>query len=394
MEAAQERKILAVLVAVQFINIVDFMMVMPLGPDFARALSIPVSELGIVGGAYTFSACIAGLVGSLFLDKFDRRSALAVSMVGLLIGTALGAFAQGYVSLVAARLVAGAFGGPASALVMAIVSDVIPPARRGKAVGILMGAFAAASVLGVPFGLKVAEWGSWRTPFYVLAGFGGLVAFSAYRLLPKLDAHLGRTATRAPHLLRAEVWLSLTLTFFVNFATFLMVPNFATFLQHNLGYPRDKLGLLYMVGGAVSLVTTRLAGVTVDRVGSAKVGIAGVLSVCFVMYAVFIHEPSLIPPFGFFAAFMFSMGMRNVAAQSIATKVPTPEERARFGSFTSAVQHGACAAGAFLSTKILAETATHRLVHMDRAAWVSIGSSVLIPMLLLMLEKRMKQRAF
>src|SRR5690348_12815474 len=66
---ACERKIIGLLAAVSFVNILDFMMVMPLGPDFAQALGIPASKLGIIGGSYTVAAAVAGLAGALFLDR-------------------------------------------------------------------------------------------------------------------------------------------------------------------------------------------------------------------------------------------------------------------------------------------------------------------------------------
>src|SRR5437773_10195696 len=111
-----ERRIIFLLAAVSFVNILDFKMVMPMGPDFARALAIPPSKLGIIGGSYTAAAAVAGLVGALFLDRFDRRSALAVAMLGLVTGTAAGGLARGFGSLVAARVLAGMFGGPASSV--------------------------------------------------------------------------------------------------------------------------------------------------------------------------------------------------------------------------------------------------------------------------------------
>ena len=69
--------------AVQFVNVLDFMMVMPLGPDFAKDLGIPLSHLGYIGGAYTASASVAGVAGAFFLDRFDRRQALVVALLGL-----------------------------------------------------------------------------------------------------------------------------------------------------------------------------------------------------------------------------------------------------------------------------------------------------------------------
>src|SRR5690554_3091237 len=86
--AASERLIVFLVGAVQFVNILDFVMVMPLGPDFARALGVPVADLGYVGGAYTAAAAVSGLIGSFFLDRLDRRPALVAAMLGLVAGTA------------------------------------------------------------------------------------------------------------------------------------------------------------------------------------------------------------------------------------------------------------------------------------------------------------------
>ncbi len=118
MPASGKRELAVVLLvaAVQFVNILDFVMVMPMGPDFASALHIPASRLGLIGGSYTAAASVAGLVSSLFLDRFDRRPALGISMLGLVIGTALGGFATDLTTLMIARMVAGAFGGPATSL--------------------------------------------------------------------------------------------------------------------------------------------------------------------------------------------------------------------------------------------------------------------------------------
>ena len=52
------------------------------------------------------------------------------------------------------------------------------------------------------------------------------------------------------------------------------------------------------------------------------------------------------------------MSFRNVALQTVSSKVPTPVERARFMSLQSAVQHGSSSAGAMLSTLLLTEGVT------------------------------------
>src|SRR5881227_397968 len=90
-----ERAVVFLVAAVQFVNILDFVMVMPMGPDFAAALGIPSSWLGMIGGSYTAAAAVSGLLGSFFLDRFDRRPALGIAMLGLVAGTALGGAATG-----------------------------------------------------------------------------------------------------------------------------------------------------------------------------------------------------------------------------------------------------------------------------------------------------------
>ncbi len=61
-----ERLIILVISAAQFVNVLDFVIVMPLGPDFARDLGIGTSQLPLVGSAYTAAAAVAGLVGLVF----------------------------------------------------------------------------------------------------------------------------------------------------------------------------------------------------------------------------------------------------------------------------------------------------------------------------------------
>src|SRR5438445_281582 len=89
-----ERRVVFLVGAVQFINVLDFTMVMPLGPDFARALAIAPSELGKIVSGYGQAAAVTGFLGSFFLDRFDRRKVLAVAMFGLMLGTLAGGLAR------------------------------------------------------------------------------------------------------------------------------------------------------------------------------------------------------------------------------------------------------------------------------------------------------------
>ncbi|MFN7133340.1 MAG: MFS transporter, partial [Myxococcales bacterium] len=349
---ASERAILFLVGAVQFVNVLDFMMVMPLGPDFAVSLGIPSSHLGFIGGSYTAAAAVSGVAGALFLDKFDRRPALGIAMLGLVVGTVLGGFAYSLETLILARILAGLFGGPATSLSLSIIADVVPPERRGKAIGAVMGAFSVASVLGVPAGLELARQGGWRLPFFAVGGLGLVLTALVTVLLPSLRGHLderkrlGAGPRFSDLFSRPLILLSYVMTATAMMGGFILIPNISAYVQQNLAYPRERLGLLYLAGGIVSFFAMRVVGRLVDRFGSFRVGTAGSLLLAGVLYVGFVDYVAGLPVMAIFVLFMLAMSFRNVAYNALTTKVPEPSERARFMSIQSAVQHLASAAGA------------------------------------------------
>lgn len=393
MPRPSERAVILTVAAVQFVNIVDFMMVMPLGPDFATGLGIPMSFLGLVGGSYTLSAAAAGILGARFLDRYGRRQALVWSLIGLALGTLAAVLAQGLYSMMAARLLAGAFGGPATSLALSIIADVVPVERRGRAMGTVMGSFAAASVLGVPLGLELAEAAGWRAPFIAVAGMGFAAAWAAWRLLPVLRDHIGEThrRIRLRDMLRRPVvvnaWLMVWLAMM---AGFLLIPHLSAYLQFNLGYPRDGLGRLYLVGGALSFFAMKGGGWLTDRAGPVSTSVLATALLAVVLFTGFIHVPENLSVVAMFAAFMVAASLRNVTATTLVTQVPAAHERAGFMAVNSAVQHLAAASGAFVSSLLLQETEAGALVHVPWVAGLALALALTQPVLMNWLVRRLK----
>jgi predicted MFS family arabinose efflux permease len=398
-----ERRLVALIGAVQFVNILDFMMVMPLGPDFARALGIAESQVGWVGGAYLASASVAGVLLTPVLDRHDRRTALIVSLAGLFVGTLAGAFATDLPTLVAARVFAGVFGGPASAVALAMLTDAVPAERRGRAMGAVMGAFSASSVLGVPAGLEIARIGGWRAPFVVVAALGAVIAIAARLLLPSMTAHLARAGLR-PDGLRgrlAELFAlarlpgalaSAATVAALHGSAFAIVPNIAAFYQGNLGYPRERFGLLYLAGGAASFFTMRLAGGLTDRHGAARVAAGATVLIAFVLVGNLGLEWRAVPPMAWFVSMMVGMSTRNVAWQTLASRVPPPSGRAGLLSLLSSVQHAAAATGAFVSSALLSARPGGGLDGMPRIVAFALACGLAVLPVMSFIEQGVRRR--
>ena len=188
LDADRERRIVRVLAGIQFVHILDFVLMMPLGPKLMRLFALSAADFGLLVSVYMFTAAASGVAASAFMDRFDRRKVLCVLLAGFVLAVAATAAAQNYAMLVVAHALAGGFGGVLGMQVHAVVGDTIPDARRGSATGILMSTFALASVAGVPIGLVLAETGTWRAPFALLALASAALLAVALRVLPPVAA--------------------------------------------------------------------------------------------------------------------------------------------------------------------------------------------------------------
>ena len=316
-------------------------------------------------------------------------------MLGLVIGTVVGGFATDFTSLLAARVLAGIFGGPATSLSYSIVADVIPVERRGWAMGIVMSSFGIAQALGIPLGLELAERGSWRTPFFFVAALGAVTVAGAIALLPPLRIHL--ESERRPAALdgirllgRSSAVLSFLAMASLTFAAFLVIPNFSGFVQKNLGYPRPHLARLYLVAGGANFLLLMTVGRVVDRSGALVVVVVGSVVMAVALSCGMIVEPPAIVPVAILTGFVLGNSLRQVAVSTLTSRVPAPTERAGFMSLQNAALHFALAGGMFFSAYLLTSTKEGALMGMDRIALLCIALAPLVPLFVVGIERALR----
>jgi len=380
----REGWLLFILAAIQFTHIMDFVIMMPLGPQLMRVFEISPKEFGFIVSAYTFSAALSGFISTLFIDKFDRKSALLLLYIGFIIGTFCCAIAANYEMLLLARLVAGAFGGVIGALVFAIIGDAIPENRRGAATGKIMSAFSIASIAGVPIGLYLATRINWHAPFYLLTGLSILVLIAAYTLLPAMKGHLTNATKNKPLTVVGDIlrntnllW-ALTLMVMLTLAGFTVVPFISPYLVANVGFAEGELAYMYLFGGLATVVTSQIAGKLADKYGKQKV---------FTFTAIFSIIPILLitnltpaPHYLILlvtTTFFIGFGARFVPAVSLITSSVAPKLRGSFMSFNSSVQQLASGLSAFLSGLIIQKTSSGALLHFDTIGIIAAVATVL-----------------
>ena len=384
--------LLWVLAAIQFTNILDFVIIMPLGPQFMRVFSIGPQEFGMIVSSYTFSAGLSGLVGAFFIDRFDRRNALLTLYTGFTVGTGLCAFAPSYLFLIGARLLAGSFGGVLASLIFATVGDVVPYERRGSAMGLIMSSFSIATVAGVPLGLYIAARLGWHSTFLSLAGLSALVLLIGYRAIPSIKGHVLDSPHRSPRetiklmLFNANHLRAFAFMVVLMFAGFSVIPFISPYMVYNAGLKENELTYVYALGGLFTMFTSRYIGKLADRYGKQRLfTVVATLSTVPIVVITTISSAALPIILSWSTLFFILVSGRNVPALAMITESVHPANRGSFMSFMSSVQQWSAGLASFLSGLVIATAASGALLHYE---WVG-GFAVIGTLLCLFLVRRL-----
>ena len=373
-----ERLLLFTLAAVQFTHIMDFMIMMPLGPVYMRAFGISPTQFGFLVSSYSFSAGIAGFAAAFFIDRFDRKKALLVLYSGFILGTFSCALAPNYFTLLLARTVAGGFGGVAGSVILAIVGDVIPFERRGHAMGIIMTSFSLASILGLPIGLMFAGWFSWHAPFLLLAGTGSIILLTARKTLPQLLPHGHGTSHDTWEQMRSILThpnhhRAFALIAVLTASGSLIYPYLTPAMVANVGLPESEMWLIYLFGGAATFITARYIGRLADRHGKLKIfGITAALSAIPTLGVTYLPPVAVWVVLIVTTTYMIFSSGRMVPSMAMITASVESRYRGGFMSVNSAIQQiaaGVATAGAAL---LVGSDAAGHITGYPRLGWLSL----------------------
>ena len=341
----KNRLLLITLAGINFTHIMDFMIMMPLGPQFKRIFDIGPEMWSAVIASYTFAAAASGVLAIFFLDFFDRRKAILFLYAGFIVTTIGVGLAQSIEMLLVARSLTGLFGGILGALVLSIVGDVIPNKDRGKAVGIIMTGFSAAASLGVPIGLFLGTKFGWQVAFFMIAGFASILYLLAYRTVPSVTSHMVMNGSRLKNSWKGikavatdtNQLLALLFMILIVFGQFSIIPFISPYMVSNVGFEEIELTYIYLIGGGLTVFTSPLVGKIADRYGRLKTFLALMLLSLIPIIAITNMGPMPIAFVLIFTSmfFVFAAG-RMIPAGAMVIGTAHPNHRGTFMSVRSA----------------------------------------------------------
>lgn len=368
---------IALVAALQCVYILDFIMMLPLGPDLAQALGFPAARLGALTAAYTAGSLLAGVAALRLLDRFERKRVLLCALGAMILATLATGAADSVGALLTARFLTGLAGAPAIATGMAMVIDSTVPAQRGRAIARVMLGFSAAVLAGVPLALELARIGGWQAPFRMLALLGAVLWLCIAWQLPRGGRTSAPGATFGGLLRQPLVRRACLVQAMGQFSAFLLIPHVAAYFLLNLGFPRERLGLLYLAGGVFALLAVQLLGRVVDRSGAR--GAVAVASAAMGMGLLpFFAEPGAFA-IAAFVLFMAGNAGRNISIAAALSHVPGAHERAGFMALQSMVQDLSITAAALVGGALLTQGADGRLAGMPLLAACAAAVGCVLP---------------
>lgn len=381
----KEKLLIFVLAAIQFTHIMDFMIMMPLGPQLMRIFNINPTQFGLIVSAYTFTAGISGFLGAFLIDRFDRKKAVQFMYLGFTIGTIACALAPNYYLLVFARAFAGMFGGVMSALILSIVGDTFTYERRASAMGAVMAAFSFASVLGVPFGLYLANTFSWHAPFFFIGGLGIIVFVLITLIIPQMNSHIKKDVkpssplqvitniTKNNNQLRALFFMVLLM-----FGQFSIIPFISPYMVKNVGFTEHQLMYIYLIGGGLTIFTSPLIGKMADKFGKAKVFTIFAVLTVFPLFLI-TNMPQIAIGWALVVTSMFfvTVGGRMIPAMTMITSTVKPANRGSFMSINSSVQQLSASLASFIAGTIIMENTDGKIEHYNIVGYIAIVAGII-----------------
>ncbi len=380
----RENYLLLTLAGIQFSHILDFMIIMPLGPVLISAFYMGTHEFGLLVASYSFSAALSGLLAATFVDRFERKRLLLTILVLFGLATLACGLAPDYATLLVARGMAGVFGGIMGAMVQTIVGDVIPFGRRARASGVVSTAFSLSTVAGVPLSLWLANHIGWRAPFVLIAVMVVLFAIAGLRNLPELRQHI--STEKRVHTFAAMITVlrdsnhlhALLLSSLIIFSGFTVIPYITLYAVSNVGISQHDIPFVYLAGGAATLITARRIGHWADLRG--KVRVFRLIAAAALLPLFAVTRIGVVPLWLWLictTAFFVLVSGRMIPAIAIVTSAAQPKLRGTFMSLNATMQSFAMGLATTLAGFIISQNSEGQIVGYATVGYIAMAVNML-----------------
>jgi multidrug resistance protein len=268
---------LAALIGVNFVDMIGFMIVLPLLPFYALKLNASAETIGLLIASYSVAQLVAAPLWGRVSDRYGRRPALLIGLAASAVAYLVFGLATSVGLLFLSRVVQGA-GGGTTGVAQAYVADTVDPADRARALGWLSAATSAGVMLGPAIGSSAAHLGQ-AAPGVIAAVLCLINVLLAWRWLPESRREPAPAVASVRKPIWHPAWMALRhpgtpigrllWIYGVGMLAFAsMTSVMALYLGAEFGFDEKTIGYVFLYVGVLSFIMRSvLLGPIVDRIG-------------------------------------------------------------------------------------------------------------------------------
>ncbi|HPV48884.1 MAG TPA: MFS transporter [Smithellaceae bacterium] len=294
------RIILIVCTLLYMVNYMDRQVLSVVLEPMKADLGLTDAQAGMLQTIFFLSMAVLAFPISFSIDRWSRRKSVAVMAIIWSAATYLTGLGKSFLGVLFPRIFVGVGEAGFSAGGTAWVTAAYPPESRGKALGVFNVAIPIGAALGVVLGGYLsANFGGWRTPFFVFAIPGVVLGIIAF-FLPDYRTMKGENtkgaSKRSVVADTLELWRIPSLKWvFVgyglrNIMSFSILVWSPALLMRTMKISESKAGAILGVMGLVAILGALIGGVLADawkkRGGGGRVMVAGVADTLSAMLGV------------------------------------------------------------------------------------------------------------
>jgi predicted MFS family arabinose efflux permease len=276
----KEGRLILILGLAGFVVWADNWVVSPILPAIAKSIGVPPAQAGLLISAYMIPFALFQLVFGPLSDRYGKKQVINFSMVFFTVGTGLCGFGIGLYDLAVYRAITGVFAASVMPISVAFIGDVVPMERRQQAIGTFLGIAFLGQGLSMAIGGSIAYFVSWRGVFFVYAGLAVLATLLLYfagRQAPSKKNPNSQYLSPYIDLVRNRRSLMVYVVILIE--GILIIGSFSylgAYTEYQFKFNYLAIGLTLTAFGAGTVITGRLVGKIVPRIGRKNTLILGI----------------------------------------------------------------------------------------------------------------------
>ncbi|EXF25974.1 arabinose ABC transporter permease [Nesterenkonia sp. AN1] len=345
--------------------------IMGLQLEAVADLGITIPQAGMLISAYAIGVVVGAPILSILGAKRERKS-YALLLLGVFVfGHVLSFFAPNYETMLLARFLSGLPHGAYFAVAALMAAQMAGPAKRSRAIAVVLGGLAISNVLGVPVVTALGQQFGWRWMFISVIVLALITMAAVARYAPRqMPPAKATMRSEIKGLKNKRLWVGIMLAVVGFSGMFALYSYIAPVSTEITGFSESSLPWIVGLFGAGMVVGNFVGGWAADKsvLGTVVIAMA-LVAVFMVLFAYTAHIPVLMLIFLFLVGVSASALGPSMQTHLIDTAPDAPQLAA---SLHHSAFNAANALGALVGGQVIAAE-----MGLRAPSYVGAGAAVL-----------------